>query len=138
MSLDVLLSWGTVRFAAIQVRHDPRRVGRSNYTLRKLVAHAFNMLLGFSVQPLRFASWLGFAATGFGVLVLCWVVGRYLYQGGNTPMPGFPFIASTIAIFSGIQLFSLGVIGEYLARMQSRSTGRPSAVVSERVGEAAP
>ncbi len=132
VSIDVLLSWGTVRFAAVQVRHDKRLVGRSNYTIRKLVAHAFNMLLGFSVQPLRFASWLGFAATFFGVLVLCWVIGRYLWLGESEP--GFPFLASTIAIFGGMQLFALGVIGEYLARMHSRSTGRPSGVVRERVG----
>lgn len=132
VSIDVLLSWGTTRFAAIQVGHAPRLHGRSNYTFGRLVGHALNMLVGFSIQPLRFASWLGFLAIGFGFGVLAWVLGRYIYTGGASPAPGFPFLASTIAIFSGVQLFAIGVIGEYLARMHSRSTGRPCALVRER------
>jgi glycosyltransferase involved in cell wall biosynthesis len=68
VSLDLLLSWGTRRFSAVKVRHEPRAIGRSTYTQRKLMAHAFNMVLGFSVQPLRFASWLGFVATGIGMV----------------------------------------------------------------------
>jgi hypothetical protein len=50
-------------------------------------------------------------------------------------MPGFPFLASIIAIFSGTQLFALGVIGEYLARMHVRSMGRPSYVVKQALGD---
>jgi undecaprenyl-phosphate 4-deoxy-4-formamido-L-arabinose transferase len=55
--------------------------------------------------------------------VLVYVLGRYFIQGGS--LPGFPFLASTIAIFSGVQLFALGVIGEYLARMYFRTMDRP-------------
>jgi undecaprenyl-phosphate 4-deoxy-4-formamido-L-arabinose transferase len=123
VSIDVLLTWATSRFAAVPVRHAPRRSGRSNYTLRMLVRHAFNMLTGFSVRPLRLASLIGFGATLFGLGVLVWVVGRYLLQG--SPVPGFPFLASVIAIFSGAQLFALGIIGEYLARMHFRMMSRP-------------
>jgi undecaprenyl-phosphate 4-deoxy-4-formamido-L-arabinose transferase len=49
----------------------------------------------------------------------------------GSPVPGFPFLASIIAIFSGAQLFALGVIGEYLARMHFRMMSRPSYVVRE-------
>ncbi|HXO22046.1 MAG TPA: glycosyltransferase family 2 protein [Thermoanaerobaculia bacterium] len=123
VSVDVLLTWGTTRFAAVPVRHDPRRAGRSNYTLRLLVRHALNMVTGFSVQPLQAASLVGFGATLFGLLVLAWVLGRYLLQG--TSVPGFPFLASLIAIFSGAQLFTLGILGEYLARLHLRAMARP-------------
>jgi glycosyltransferase involved in cell wall biosynthesis len=123
VSIDVLLSWATNRFVAIGVRHEPRRAGRSSYTLRMLVRHAINMVTGFSVGPLRLASVIGFVSTLFGLLVLVWVVGRYLIQGGS--VPGFPFLASVIAIFSGAQLFTLGILGEYLARMHVRLMSRP-------------
>jgi glycosyltransferase involved in cell wall biosynthesis len=132
VSIDVLLTWGTTRFVAIPVRHAPRLVGVSHYTVRKLLTHALNMMTGFSVVPLQLASLIGFGFTLFGLGVLVFVIGRYLIQGGS--VPGFPFLASVIAIFSGAQLFALGIIGEYLARMHFRSMGRPDSVVRQTVG----
>ncbi len=130
VSIDVLLTWGTTRFAAVEVRHDPRKEGASNYTLRKLVLHAFNMLTGFSVFPLQLASLVGFVSTIFGFLILIYVIGRYLIQG--TQVPGFPFLASIVAIFSGAQLFALGIMGEYLARMHFRMMERPAYTIGGR------
>jgi glycosyltransferase involved in cell wall biosynthesis len=126
-SIDVLLTWGTTQFSAVSVLHNPRRIGVSNYTFRKLVIHALNMMTGFSTLPLQFASMVGFAFTLFGLLVLIYVVGRYLIQGGA--VPGFPFLASIISIFSGAQLFALGIIGEYLARMHFRLLDRPAYII---------
>lgn len=129
VNLDVLLTWGTTRFAAIPVRHEPRRLGQSNYTFRKLLVHSLNMVTGFSTVPLRLASLLGFLMTLFGFGVLVYVIGRYLIEGGS--VAGFPFLASVIAIFSGAQMFAIGIIGEYLARMYLRSMARPSYLVRE-------
>jgi hypothetical protein len=81
------------------------------------------MMTGFSVVPLRFASYVGFLFTLFGFGVLVYVVGRYLISGSS--VAGFPFLASIIAIFSGAQLFALGIIGEYLARMHFRVLDKP-------------
>jgi len=133
VSIDVLLTWGTSRFAAIQVRHEPRLVGASNYTFRKLMTHALNMMTGFSTLPLQLASWIGFGFTFFGLIVLAYVIGRYLIQGGS--VPGFPFLASIVAVFSGAQLFALGIIGEYLARMHFRMMDRPPYVIRSTLGQ---
>jgi undecaprenyl-phosphate 4-deoxy-4-formamido-L-arabinose transferase len=132
VSVDVLLTWGTTRFTSIPVAHDPRRVGVSNYTFRKLVTHAINMMTGFSTLPLQIASWIGFAFTVFGMVVLLYVLVVYLTHGRG--VPGFAFLASIIAIFSGAQLFALGIIGEYLARMHLRMMERPVYVVREEAG----
>jgi len=132
VSIDVLLTWGTARFAAIPVRHDARQIGVSNYSLGKLVNHALNMMTGFSTVPLQLASLLGFAITFFGLCVLVYVLGRYFIQGAS--VPGFAFLASIISIFAGAQMFSLGIMGEYLARMHSRSMGRPPSVIRDVVG----
>jgi len=132
VSIDVLLTWGTNRFAATPVRHEPRAQGTSGYTFRKLITHTMNMMTGFSTMPLQMASLIGFAFTLFGFGVLCFVLVRYFLQG--TPVPGFPFLASIVALFSGAQLFALGIIGEYLARMHFRSMQKPPYVVRSGAG----
>jgi undecaprenyl-phosphate 4-deoxy-4-formamido-L-arabinose transferase len=128
--LDALLTWGTTRFSAVPVNHEPRHVGRSNYTFSRLFLHAVDMMATFTTLPLKLASMMGFGFAVFGILVLFYVLGRYLVEGGS--VPGFPFLASTIAIFSGVQLFALGIIGEYLARMHFRLMDRPTYVVSDQ------
>lgn len=135
LSLDVLLAWASTRFGAVPVEHDPRRSGSSGYTLRKLLLHALNMMTGFSTWPLQLASLIGFVFTLFGGLTLVYVVGRYLIQGAV--VPGFAFLASIIAIFSGAQLFCLGILGEYLARMHFRSMERPPYAVRCRTAQPA-
>ncbi len=132
VSIDVLLTWGTTRFTAIRVRHDPRGVGRSNYSFTRLIRHALNMMTGFSVLPLQLASVIGFLFTLFGMGVLAYVLGRYLVSGSS--VAGFPFLASIIAIFSGAQLFALGIMGEYLARMHFRTMDKPAYTVGEITG----
>jgi undecaprenyl-phosphate 4-deoxy-4-formamido-L-arabinose transferase len=132
VSIDVLLTWGSNRFSLLSVRHEPRKSGASGYTIRKLITHAMNMMTGFSTVPLQFASIVGFFFTLFGVGVLAYVIGRFLWLGGS--VPGFPFLASIIALFSGAQLFALGIIGEYLARMHFRMMERPSYVIRESSG----
>ena len=127
VSIDVLLTWGTTRFGAISLHHAPRARGESNYTALSLLRHALNMMTGFSTAPLRFANVVGLVFTVFGGLVLFYVVGRYLIQGSS--VAGFPFLASIIAIFAGAQLFALGIIGEYIARMHGRLMERPTYVV---------
>ncbi len=124
--LDVLLSWGTTRFATVTVHEDERPSGKSNYNFFKLFNVAMVVLTGFSTLPLQFASLLGFAFTLFGVAIFFYVVISYLLDGS---VPGFPFLASLIALFSGIQLFALGILGEYLARIFDRSMDRPPYVI---------
>ncbi|MCK6580264.1 MAG: glycosyltransferase family 2 protein [Anaerolineae bacterium] len=129
VSIDVLLTWGTSRFSYVAVHHEARQIGVSNYTVGKLIRHALNMITGFSVLPLQIASLIGFAFVLFGVGVFAVVVGRYLITGES--VPGFPFLASIIAIFAGVQLFALGIMGEYLARMHVRLQDRPAYTVRE-------
>jgi glycosyltransferase involved in cell wall biosynthesis len=129
-NIDVLLGWGSRRFAAIKVKHQERQEGKSNYTFSKLIRHALNMMTGFSTVPLRIASCLGFVFTLFGIAVLVYVVCRYAISG--SPVQGFPFLASIIAIFSGVQLFCLGVIGEYIAYIHSRSLDKPAYTLRAR------
>jgi len=132
VNLDVLLTWATTNFGAIKLKHAPRSFGASNYTFRKLASHALNMMTGFSTVPLKVASVLGFTLTMFGFVLLIYVIARYLIQG--VVVPGFTFLASVIVIFSGAQLLTLGVIGEYIARMHLRIMRKPSYAIRRAVG----
>jgi glycosyltransferase involved in cell wall biosynthesis len=127
--LDLLLTWGTTRFTTVPTRHDARQRGVSNYNFSKLIVLGINMLTSFTVLPLQLASLMGFAFAVFGLLVLLYVIVRFILAGGS--VPGFPFLASIIAIFSGVQLFALGIIGEYLARMHFRIMEKPTYVIRE-------
>jgi len=120
--LDGLLGWSTTRFASVTVEEAPRTAGKSNYSFGKLASMALLILTNFSTAPLRLASILGFCFTVMGFLGLVYVVVQYFLLGS---VPGFTFLASTIFVFGGVQLFAIGIIGEYLARLFERSSGRP-------------
>lgn len=129
VTLDVLLSWGTTRFSSVLVDIPP--ADRSNYNFFALVKAAMLILTGYSTAPLRLASWIGFAMTLFGAGIFGYVMYIYFAVGS---LPGFPFLASVISIFSGAQLFTLGIFGEYLARIFDRSMDRPSYIIRETIG----
>jgi len=129
VSIDVLLTWATSSFSSVVVEHRVREVGQSNYTIGKLTAHAFNLMTGFSALPLKLASVAGFLLTIFGVAVLGYVLVRYYVSGAT--VPGFAFLASIITIFSGAQMFALGIFGEYLARMHFRTLNKPPYYIDE-------
>ncbi|HSN93690.1 MAG TPA: glycosyltransferase family 2 protein [Anaerolineaceae bacterium] len=132
VAIDVLLSWATTKFGVIKVPHRPRTIGKSNYSFKALLQHATNMMTGYSTLPLRISSGIGFLFTLFGVGVFLYTLIRYLLYGGL--VPGFTFTASLIAIFSGAQLFALGILGEYIARMHYRLMDKPSYTVESKEG----
>ncbi len=130
--VDVLFSWGTSRFASVLVEESPRGVGKSNYNLVKLIKVSLLVLTSYTTLPLRFASLLGFVFTIFGFIVLLYILVTYYLEGS---VAGFPFLASIISIFSGVQLFALGIIGEYLARMFDRISGRRAYMMARSTDE---
>ena len=126
--IDPLLSWGTKNFSHVYVEEDKREIGESNYSFAKLVKASLLILTGYSTAPLRFASMLGFLFMLFGFIVLIYVLVVTISLGST---PGFPFLASIISIFAGVQLFTLGIIGEYLARVYDRASDRPPYVIRD-------
>ena len=130
VSLDALLSWSTSRFASVEVEHHERKIGKSNYNFWKLSRFMLDTVTGFSTVPLRIATSLGLMTIALSVAVLIWVLVRPLLTGES--VPGFPFLAATIAIFSGTQLLVLGVIGQYIGRMHFRVMNKPTYTIAER------
>lgn len=129
VNIDVMLTWVTSRFTYVRVMHAEREDGQSGYTFKMLVKHAFNLITGFSNLPLQLASIIGFIFAGFGFLILFYVVAMWIIQ--EDTVPGFAFLASIISIFSGIQLLSIGVMGEYISRVFERMSEKPKYTIKE-------
>jgi undecaprenyl-phosphate 4-deoxy-4-formamido-L-arabinose transferase len=132
LDLDVLLSWSAARVTHIPVKHYSRQVGKSGYTLRKILRLAFFTITGYSALPLRIASGAGLLTSLFGVSLFFYIVIQRLLQTKN--IPGFAFLAAEIALFAGLQLFAIGIIGEYIARLHFRTMGKPTYVIRKTVG----
>lgn len=132
MQIDVLLSWATTSFASVEVEEAPRTVGTSNYNFVKLIKVSLLILTNYTTIPLRLASVMGFLFTILGFFIMLYVATVYFTVGS---IPGFTFLISAVIIFSGVQLFALGIIGEYLARLFERSSGRPPYVIQKTTGE---
>jgi undecaprenyl-phosphate 4-deoxy-4-formamido-L-arabinose transferase len=131
VNLDVLLAWATTSVVSVKVQMDRRTQGRSSYSPTRLVRHAFNMITGYSDTPLRLVSYLGFTCALLGVVLLGVVV--YGYATGRTTVAGFTTVASMVALFSGAQMLSIGILGEYIGRLHFRSMGRPTYVVAHEI-----
>jgi len=129
ISIDVLLSWATNRVTDVEVEFASRAQGNSGYTTRQLVRHAVNMITGYSVRPLRWMSMFGLLCAAIGFALLFYVILSFLL--GDASVAGFTFLAAAITLFSGVQLLSLGILGEYVGRMHFRTMGKPPYAIRE-------
>jgi undecaprenyl-phosphate 4-deoxy-4-formamido-L-arabinose transferase len=129
VSLDALLSWGGSDFRAVEVDHHSRQEGKSHYSLKKLWRFAIDTITGYTTVPLQAVSALGFLTAIIGIFLMIGFVLVPFVRGIS--VQGFPFLASTIILFSGIQLITLGVVSEYLAKMHFRIMNKPEYVVAE-------
>jgi glycosyltransferase involved in cell wall biosynthesis len=127
--IDGLLLQVTQSIDSIKVSHEARHVGRSGYTLRRLIRLWLSAWVNFSLLPLRLATMAGFATALAGLIAF--VVVLWLWSVGRGPAYGFGWIMSALLIFSGLQLVMLGLIGEYLGRMFLTVNQRPQSVIRE-------
>lgn len=130
--IDGLILRTTRNYASVLVRHDPRAEGKSGYTLRKLVSLWLNMSTSFSVIPLRLASAAGIVCSIVGLLCAAgFAVEKLMHP--ELPVGWASLIVSLFAV-GGIQLFALGLIGEYLGRLFLKESGQSQFIVRERRG----
>jgi undecaprenyl-phosphate 4-deoxy-4-formamido-L-arabinose transferase len=134
VSVDVALSWATTRIGATTVHMDERTVGRSNYTFSSLFKHALNLIMGYSIKPLRLVTLFGGAVGLAGFALFARVL--WLYFAHQTTVAGFTTVAAMVAIFSAAQMIAIGVLGEYIGRIHAHGMGRPTYVIRESVGGA--
>jgi len=124
--VDGLLAWNTQRIGEVAVEHRPRAQGRSGYSLGKLMVLALNLFTNFSLLPLRVATVLGFLTAVLGLVGA--VVYLTLYLLHEITVPGYASTIIAILVLGGVQLMSLGVMGEYLGRLHLNVNRKPQYV----------
>ncbi len=126
--LDGLILQATQRIGQIEVEHRQRQGGRSGYNLRRLVRLWSNMFLGFSIAPLRLATLGGMAVSLLSFVLLVAIVVDKLFFSPNVTV-GIPTVLVCLTFFAGVQLWVLGMVGEYVGRVFLQLHGKPQAVV---------
>ena len=121
--VDGYLAWVTNRYATVTIDHGKRTHGTSNYNFRKLLTHSINIFVTFSDLPLKFATWLGLGSFAVGIAWLVVILFRYLF--GGITVSGYASVMAGIVAFGGMQLLILGIFGEYLGRMNFKSSKKP-------------
>lgn len=128
--IDGLLAWNTKKIGYIDVEHHERTSGRSGYNLKKLITLSMNMVTNFSIIPLQATSILGllFAVIGF-IMGILFLIKKIIF---GIPVTGYTSLIVAITIFSGIQLLSLGLIGEYLGRVHLNVNNKPQFLIRKQ------
>lgn len=132
--LPGLRSWVGFRQTTVPFDRAERHAGKPAFRARDLIKLALDAVLGFSYRPLRFATILGFLAAAVALGLLLGALYFKLFVGVS--VPGWASLTVAIAFFGGVQLFALGVMGEYLARVADEVVGRPYFVVRDELGAA--
>ncbi len=118
-----LFAWIGYPSKAVPYDRAPRAAGTTKWNYWKLWNLAIEGITSFTVTPLKLATYLGLASAVFALLFGAQIVVRTLIFGN--PVPGYPSVMAVVLFFSGVQLMTLGVIGEYLGRVFNEVKGRP-------------
>lgn len=128
--VDGYLSWLTNNYATVVVEHATRNNGGSNYTFRKLFTHTINIFVTFSDLPLKMVTWLGLGAFLVGMFWLLAILLGKIF--GGITVSGFASLMAGIVLFGGLQMLVLGILGEYLGRMNFKSSSKPLFLVGRK------
>ncbi|WP_299957056.1 glycosyltransferase family 2 protein [uncultured Roseobacter sp.] len=130
-----MFAWAGFRQIGIEYRRAPRTIGETKYPLRAMLRFAIDAMTSFSTKPLKLATRLSFASLGVSALMAVYVAySLIIYQTA----PGWASVVLAVSFFSGVQLLTLGILGEYIGRLYVEAKNRPLYFVSEELREATP
>jgi dolichol-phosphate mannosyltransferase len=131
-----MVAWAGFRQEPIRYRREARTAGESKYPLRRMLRFAADGLLSFSLVPLRLAVYMGLLASALALIGIAYALALRLFT--DIWVPGWTLLFIAVLFLGGVQLLSLGVIGEYLGRVYWEVKRRPLYLVKERLGFAPP
>ncbi|WP_313801728.1 glycosyltransferase family 2 protein [Cytobacillus sp.] len=127
--IDGYLSWLTNNYSSVIVKHSERGSGNSNYTFTKLMKHTMNIFISFSEIPIKISSWIGIFASGLGLVWLIFILFSKLT--GSVTVSGYASIMAAILFFGGVQLIVIGVMGEYISRINFKTSKKPLYLIGQ-------
>jgi polyisoprenyl-phosphate glycosyltransferase len=127
-----LVAWVGYKQVALPYQRDERYAGETKYPLRKMLRFASDGITSFSERPLRIAIQLGSVVTTFAFLMACYIVGRKVVAP-HSQLPGYASLMVVVLLLGGIQLLTIGILGQYLGRTYRETKRRPLYIVAERI-----
>ncbi|GDY11513.1 glycosyl transferase [Planctomycetota bacterium] len=131
-----MVAWAGFAQEALPYDRDSRAAGVTKYPLSRMIAFAADALFSFSVIPLRFATWMGFATSGLAALLIVYALAMRVVV--NHWVEGWTLLIIAVSFFGGVQLICLGIIGEYLGRTYHEAKRRPLYVVRADTAQPSP
>lgn len=130
--LRAMINWLGFRQVGLRYKANPRLHGKSKYSVLRLVSLALQAITSFSVMPLRVSAVVGLVAALSGLPYALWAVYVKCFTTGT--VPGWPSLIVAVLVLGGVQLMSIGIIGEYIGRIYTEVKGRPLYLAKELVG----
>jgi glycosyltransferase involved in cell wall biosynthesis len=127
-----MVSWMGFRTAFVPFEEGKRRSGSSKYGLRKLAGLSVDVVTGYSIKPLAFVAWAGSIISAASFALLIFYLVKTIFYGAS--MPGYASMMITILFIGGIQLLSIGIIGQYIGRIYKETQKRPLYLVGSLIG----
>lgn len=127
-----LVSWVGFNQIGVEYERDKRYSGETKYPLYRMIRFASNAIFSFSDKPLRIATVMGLLASSIGLLMILWGLYSKIFLYEST-IKGWTSVFIAVLFLGGIQLFTLGIIGEYISRIYDESKARPIYIIKEKV-----
>lgn len=127
--VDGYLSWITHSYSYVNVEHGKRLNGVSSYNFAKLLAHSINIFIAFSDLPLKIASWIGLVSFIVGFFWLLCILSLKIV--GGIDVSGYASLMGGIILFGGLQMLILGIFGEYIGRINYKTSKKPLFLISD-------
>ncbi|WP_079913852.1 glycosyltransferase family 2 protein [Paenibacillus sp. 32352] len=127
-----LFSWVGFKQTSVPYLREPRYSGKSSFNFLKLFNFAIEGITSFTFVPLQIATYIGIGVSFFSFLYAIYMFTNTLLYGN--PVPGYPSLIVTILFLGGVQLMTLGIIGEYIGRIYNETKNRPLYLTREKIG----
>lgn len=127
-----LFAWVGFRQSVVEFVVEPRKAGKSSFTMRRLWALALEGITSFSTVPLSVWIYIGFSVATLALIYGCWIIIKTLAFGID--VPNYVSLLAAVLFLGGIQLMGIGVLGEYIGRIYSESKQRPVYIIRQRYG----
>ena len=129
--MAVLMSWMGVPSVEIQVEHHSRQKGQTKYSVLNLIQLTWDLITGYSNFPLRVVTYMGLFGAMVGFSVMLFLLFQRIVQG--VLIEGFIVLSAVFAFFAGVQLLSIGFLGEYLGRIHTQLQNRPDYIIEKEI-----
>jgi dolichol-phosphate mannosyltransferase len=122
-------AWVGFKQIGVEYRRAARYAGVTKYPFKKMLRLALNAITGFSYFPLQVATYIGFIAAGIAILAIPVVI--FMRMTGSQAFVGQATTLISVLFLGGVQLISLGILGEYIGRLYDEAKGRPLYIIRE-------